>query len=191
MVVAICDDKYRANYPREYLAAHHPVLVLTVNGQPPSGWPKDSQEHKYDMGPFMVSQPKFTPSFKVLSESEEPQFPWGVLRLEFRNEKTVFGSIAPRATHAAEAAVEAGFRIAKQNCFKCHNSGTEGGEKSGVPWATLAALAAATPKTFGEYVRDPVSQNAKAQMPGNPSYDAATIKALTAYFQTFRPLEKP
>ena len=32
MVVAICDDGYRANYPRDYLVAHHPVLVLQVNG---------------------------------------------------------------------------------------------------------------------------------------------------------------
>ncbi|MBZ5644515.1 MAG: hypothetical protein LAO19_17305 [Acidobacteriia bacterium] len=191
MVVAICDDRYRANYPRDYMAAHHPVLVLTVNGQPPSGWPKDPQEHKYDMGPFMVSQSKFTPSFKVLSESEEPQIPWGVLRLEFRNEKTVFGSIAPRGARAKDAPVQAGFRIARQNCFKCHNSGAEGGQKSGVPWAALAVLAAATPELFGAYVRDPVSQNAQSQMPANPSYDVATIGALTAYFQTFDPMEKP
>ncbi len=33
LVVAICDDKYRASYPRDYLAAHHPVLVLRMNGQ--------------------------------------------------------------------------------------------------------------------------------------------------------------
>ena len=51
MVVAICDDGYRANYPRAYLAAHHPVLVLEVNGQPPAGWPKDSQEHNSIWGP--------------------------------------------------------------------------------------------------------------------------------------------
>lgn len=24
LVVAVCDDRYRANYPREYIAAHHP-----------------------------------------------------------------------------------------------------------------------------------------------------------------------
>ena len=191
MVVAICDDKYRANYPREYLAAHHPVLVLTVNGQPPAGWPKDSQEHKYDMGPFMVSQSKFTPAFKVLSESEEPQIPWGVLRLEFRNEKTVFGSIAPRGVHATDAAVLAGYRIARQNCFRCHNSGAEGGQKSGVPWAALAALAVASPEDFSGYVRNPVAKNPQAQMPGNPSYNAATIAALAAYFQTFHSGEKP
>ena len=48
MVVAICDDEYRAIYPQAYLKVHHPVLVLEVNGKAPAGWPKDSQEHKYD-----------------------------------------------------------------------------------------------------------------------------------------------
>jgi hypothetical protein len=33
MVVAICEDGYRSNYPAAYLAAHHPVLVLTVDGK--------------------------------------------------------------------------------------------------------------------------------------------------------------
>lgn len=191
LAVAICDDKYRANYPRAYLAAHHPVLVLTVNGQPPAGWPKDSQEHKYDMGPYMISQANFLPAFKILSHSDEPQIPWGVVRLEFRNEKTVFGSIAPRGAHTTDAAVQAGYRIASQNCFKCHNSGAEGGQKSGVTWAVLAAMAEATPEDFRAYIRNPISKNPQAQMPGNPSYDDAAIGALTAYFQTFRSAAKP
>jgi hypothetical protein len=97
MVVAICDDGYRANYPHAYLVAHHPVLVLEVNGAPPAGWPKDSQEHTFDMGPYMISHLKFTPSYKVLSHVDEAQIPWGVVRLEFRDEKIVFGAIAPRA----------------------------------------------------------------------------------------------
>src|SRR5215472_5300794 len=33
MIVAICYDHYRTNYPKDYLAAHHPVLVLRINGQ--------------------------------------------------------------------------------------------------------------------------------------------------------------
>jgi mono/diheme cytochrome c family protein len=191
MVVAICDDKYRANYPRDYLAAHHPVLVLNVNGQPPAGWPKDSLEHKYDMGPYMISHAKFVAAFKILSHSDEPQIPWGVLRLEFRNEKTVFDSIAPRGSHAADAAVKAGFRIARQNCFKCHNSGAEGGQKSGFSWTDIAAFATASPKDFGIYVRNPIAKNAQAQMPANSTYDDATIGALTAYFQTFHSTAKP
>jgi len=191
LAVAICDDSYRANYPRDYMAAHHPVLVLNVNGKPPAGWPKDSQEHKYDMGPFMISHAKFVPSFKILSHTDEPQIPWGVVRIEFRKESTVFGSIAPRGRHAAESSVQAGFRIAKQNCFRCHNSGTEGGTKSGLDWMKLAAAATASPEEFADYIRTPTSKNSKAQMPGNPTYDEATLKALTDYFQTFYGTAKP
>jgi len=185
MVVAICDDGYRANYPQSYLEAHHPVLILDVNGKPPSGWPKDSQEHKFDMGPYMISNPKFIPGFKVLAHSDEPQIPWGVVRLEFRDEKIVYGAITPVGPHAQDRSVQNGFRIAQQNCYRCHNSGAEGGQKSGIPWKALAAFAAASPGDFAAYIADPQKKNKQAQMPGNPQYDGATVNALTAYFQTF------
>ena len=185
MVVAICDDEYRANYPRSYLSAHHPVLVLEVNGKPPSGWPKDSQEHKYDMGPYMISNPQFVPSYKILSHQDEPQIPWGVVRIEFRDEKTVFAAIAPRGTYAQERQVLDGFAIVKQNCFRCHNSGREGGQKSGISWDVLSKLAQAAPKDFAGYIHSPRSRNSQAQMPDFPAYDDATLGAITAYFQTF------
>jgi mono/diheme cytochrome c family protein len=191
MVVAICDDAYRANYPQAYLAAHHPVLVLEVNGKPPAGWPKDSQEHKFDMGPYMISNPKFMPSFQVLSHKDEAQIPWGVMRIEFREEKIVFGAIAPRGPHAQDRSVQDGFRIAQQNCFRCHNAGREGGQKSGRSWETLAELAAGSPKDFAAYIRAPLAKNPQAQMPGNPQYDDATLAALTAYFGTFTAPAKP
>lgn len=191
MVVAICDDEYRANYPQEYLSAHHPVLVLEVNGKAPAGWPKDSQEHKYDMGPYMISNPKFVPSYKVLSHQDEAQIPWGVVRIEFRDEKTVFAAIAPRGPRARDQEVQNGFRIVKQNCFRCHNSGSEGGQKSGVSWQVLSALAKDSPKDFSAYIRSPASENAKAQMPGFPEYDDRTLAALTSYFQTFSKQAKP
>jgi mono/diheme cytochrome c family protein len=185
MAVAICDDEYRANYPRAYLTAHHPVLVLEVNGKAPAGWPKDSQEHKYDMGPYMISNPKFAPSYKILSHLDEPQIPWGVVRIEFRDEKTVFDAITPRGPHAQDREVRNGFRIAMQNCFRCHNSGREGGQKSGLPWEVLSSLAESSPKDFAAYIHAPLSKNAKAQMPGFPEYDDATLAVLTAYFQSF------
>ena len=191
MVVAICDDGYRANYPHAYLVAHHPVLVLEVNGKPPAGWPKDSQEHTFDMGPYMISNPKFTPSFKILSHTDEAQIPWGVVRLEFREEKIVFGAIAPRGRDTQDREVQDGFRIAEQNCFRCHNAGREGGQKSRLPWEALGALAAASPKEFAAYIRVPLTKNPQAQMPGNPQYDDATLAALTAYFQTFSKPAKP
>ena len=123
LVVAICDDQYRANYPPTYLAVHHPTLVLTINGQPPERWPKDAEGHNQDMGPYMISHPNFMSRFKILAHEEEPQIPWGVVRLEFRSEKTVLGAIAASGPHASDPAVQAGFRIAQQNCFRCHNQG--------------------------------------------------------------------
>jgi mono/diheme cytochrome c family protein len=185
MVVAICDDKYRANYPRAYMAAHHPLLVLRVNGEPPVRWPKDPETRRLDMGPYMISHPRFAPSFKVLAHSDEAQIPGGVVRIEFRNEKAVLGAIAPRGARAEQASVQAGYRIAQQNCFRCHNAGREGGEKSGRPWLVLAAWAAASPDFFEDYVRDPKKRNEHTQMPGNPGYDRQTTGALRHYFATF------
>ena len=187
LLVALCNDQYRAYYPRAYLAEHHPLLVLKVNGQPPPAWPKDGDER----GPYMISHPNFTPSFKVTSNAEEPQIPWGVVRLEFRNEKTVFGVIAPQGAHAAAPLVLAGYRIARQNCFHCHNRGPEGGQKSGVPWEVLSALAVDSPQFFAAYVRNPQAKDPHTQMPGNPGYDDTTLRALAAYFQTFSSRDKP
>ncbi len=191
MAVAICDDGYRANYPHAYLAAHHPVLVLEVNGQPPAGWPKAAEDHSSDMGPYMISNPKFTPGYKILSHVDEAQIPWGVVRIEFREEKIVFGAIAPRGPHAQDREVQDGFRIAEQNCFRCHNAGREGGRKSGRSWESLSLFAAASPKDFAAYIRAPLAKNPRAQMPGNPDYDDATLNALTAYFRTFSQITKP
>jgi mono/diheme cytochrome c family protein len=167
------------------------VLVLEVNGKPPAGWPKDSQEHTFDMGPFMISHPRFTPGYKILSHAEEAQIPWGVVRIEFREEKIVFGAIAPRGPHAQDREVQDGYRIAQQNCFRCHNAGREGGQKSGLSWEALSEFAAASPKDFAAYIRAPLAKNPRAQMPGNPQYDDATLAALTAYFRTFSGPAKP
>lgn len=191
LVIAISDDEYRGHYPRAYLAQHHPLLVLDVNGKAPSGGPKDSHGHGSDMGPYMISHPNFTSSFEILGNAEEPQIPWGVVRIEFSDQKTVFGTIAPRGPHADDPGVVAGYRIALQNCFRCHNSGADGGQKSKVTWAVLSALATSSPGFFASYVRDPHARNPKAQMPANPSYDESTTAALTSYFQTFSRPEKP
>lgn len=190
LVVAICDDKYRANYSRAYLAAHHPVLVLTIDGKPPLGWPKDT-EAGHDMGPYMISHAKFTPAFKIQSHSDAAQIPWGVERLEFRNEASVLGAIAPRGPAANEADVQAGFKIAQQNCFRCHNMGNEGGQKAGTSWTVLSAFAANSPEFFAKYVRNPMALNPQSQMAASPEYDDATMHLLIAYFKTFAPAEKP
>jgi len=185
LVTAICDDQYEAHYPRSYLSAHHPLLVLKVNGQPPEQWPKAADGNDQEMGPYLISHRLFTPAFKVLAHQDEAQIPWGVVRLDFRNEKQVLGSIAPQGANSHTAAVQDGYRIAQQNCFRCHNMGSAGGLKARHPWLVLSAWATASPEYFSAYVRNPQSQNRQAQMYPNPGYDDATMKALVAYFQTF------
>jgi mono/diheme cytochrome c family protein len=189
LVVAICEDLYRAHYSRSYITAHAPLLVLLIDGKDPQDWPKYSGGQS--MGPYLISHPVFTSRSKVLSQPEEPQIPWGVIRLEFRNEKKVFGAIAPPGPNAEEPAVQDGYHIAQQNCFRCHNMGAEGGEKAKRPWLVLTTWATASPEYFGGYVRDPKSKNPRAQMPGNPDYDDATIRALISYFRSFGSEGKP
>lgn len=182
LVVAICDDKYLAPYPVDYRAAHQPLLVLEINGKGPAQWPKDEGSN---MGPYLISNPNFTPRYKILSHEEEMQIPWGVVRIEFRNEKQVFGAIAPRGPRAGDQEVKDGYRIAKENCFRCHNAGDEGGHKAGVTWTVISAVAEGSPDFFAAYVRNPKSKSPQAQMPDNPEYDDATLRALAAYFRTF------
>jgi hypothetical protein len=183
MVVAICKDGYRSNYPTSYLTAHHPVLVLTVNGNAPESWPKSS--HGGDLGPYVIANPSFAPSFKVLSHDDEAQIPFQVIRLDFRNESEVFGPIAPRGTFAAGSPVMDGYQIAKQNCYRCHNMGAEGGHMASIAWPVVAAMAKSSPDFFARYVRNPQALNPHSRMAASPEYDDQTIAALSAYFETF------
>src|SRR5271170_4237536 len=103
LVAAICYDGYLANYPTSYIAAHHPVLVLKINGKTEENWPKS--EHGGPLRPYMISHPSFTPSFKVLSHNDEAQIPFGVTRIEIRDEQAVLGSIAPHGNFAPNSPV--------------------------------------------------------------------------------------
>lgn len=183
MVLAICTDRYCAPYTRSYLSAHAPILVLKVNGNSPANWPKDAGGN--NMGPYLISNPHFAPSFKILSHSDEPQIPWGVVQIEFRNESELLSAIAPRGPEAKAPLVQDGYRIAQQNCFRCHNLGDAGGRKSGITWRVLSTWATGSPAFFAAYVRDPKAKNPEAQMEGSPEYDGETLRALIAYFRTF------
>lgn len=183
LIVAICYDKYRTNYPRDYLVAHHPLLVLRINGQLREHWPQS--EYGGSMGPYLISHAFFKPAFKVLSHEDEPQIPFGVVRLEFRRESEVFGTIRPNAQWRENKQVQQGFIIARQDCFRCHNMGAEGGTMAGRSWLKLAEDANADGKRFMETVRNPASVRADAKMPAHADYDDATLDALTAYFKTF------
>jgi mono/diheme cytochrome c family protein len=190
MIVAICDDLYRAHYLRSYIQTHHPVLVLEVNGQPPAGWPKSKDGSGSYMGPYLISHPQFTPSFKILGHQDEPQIPWGVIRLEFRNEAGLLSSIEPQGPTGSDPIVQSGYGIAQQNCWRCHGPEREGPQKGKLSWEGIALFAATSPRNFQNYVRNPKLISKSAEMPANPNYDQATLQALTAYFRTFFRQEK-
>jgi cytochrome c2 len=189
LIVAICYDKYRSNYSSDYLKAHHPILVLKINGQERERWPKS--EYGGSLGPYLISHPAFHPSFKVLSHEDEAQIPFGVTRIEFRSEATVLGAIKPRGNWAKGTQdtkgrmVWQGYRIASQDCYRCHSMQGEGGEKAQRSWLILGAWAATDATNFQKYIRNPKSVMPCAQMPEHAHYDSATLEALTAYFATF------
>jgi mono/diheme cytochrome c family protein len=181
MVIAICDDAYAAHYPAEYFKEHHPLLVLRVKGLPPVHWPVGVDG--VPMGPYMVSHPSFHPAWRVLAHTDEAQVPWGVVRLDFRHEAAVYAPITPMS-HAL--LVQQGFAVAKQNCFRCHANRDEGGLKSNRSWGVVARRAATDPQWFDAYVHNPKKVNAASEMAASPQYDAATLKALRAYFSEFQ-----
>jgi mono/diheme cytochrome c family protein len=188
LIVAICYDKYRSNYPSDYLAAHHPILVLRINGQLRDKWPPS--EDGGPLGPYLISHPTFKPSFKVLSHEDEPQIPFGVTRLEFRTESVVFGTIQPPGKWAPNSPVAQGFIIARQDCFRCHGLYGEGGERASRSWLVLSAWAATDATRFQQYIHNPQSIQPSAKMPAHADYDQATLEALTAYFSTFTQVRK-
>jgi mono/diheme cytochrome c family protein len=183
LIVAISYDRYRTNYPHDYLAQHHPLLVLRIDGRLSDAWPHSEQGGP--LGPYLISHPFFKPAFKALSHDDEPQIPFGVVRLEFRRESKVFGAIQPPGNWPAGSAVEQGYVIARQDCFRCHNAGAKGGTKAGRDWLQLAAIAQSDAPRFRRIIHDPASVASGAKMPGEPQYDDATLDALTAYFRTF------
>ena len=188
LIAASADDGYEAHYTAEYRAAHHPFLVLRIGGQEPAKWPRGPNGENY--GPFLISHPSFSPGFHVLAHKDEAQIPYGVTGLRFLDEASVLKELRPPGAAAGSPAVLAS-RIALQNCLRCHREGDIGGTKSPFGWPQMALIAQGNPSAFGKYVVRPNSINPEANMPANPDYDAATIAALTAYFRSFAPPEKP
>ena len=188
MIVAICYDRYRSNYPRDYVDAHRPLLVLKINGKLRTEWP--SSEEGGSMAPYLISHPTFKPSFTVLSHQDEAQIPFGVTRLEFRTESVVYGGITPKGRASKATLVQQGYQIARQDCFRCHGLDGEGGELAARSWLILGAWAATDEAGFKRYVHRPQDVQAGAKMLPHSSYDDATLTALVAYFKTFVPARK-
>ena len=183
LIDALCTDRYRSHYPADYIAAHRPLFALKINGERPAAWAAKTKE--YDPGPYFITHANYVPRYKVLSHSEEAQIPDNLIRLNFTTVAATFGPITPRGNFPPDSAVAQGFTIAKQNCLRCHFLNSVGGTKSGLDWRSLSTWAQEQPKFFQQYVQNPQSVDPHAHMEGNPTYDAATLEALTAYFRAF------
>lgn len=183
MIVAICYDSYRSNYSPDYLVAHDPILVLRVNGKTRDQWPKAPNGDSLE--PYVVSHPEFKPSFKVLAHDDEAQIPYGVTRIEFREGSVVYAPILPAEKWRRNQQIMDGYLIAREDCFRCHNSGAEGGTMGGRTWPQLAEDALKDPQRFRTIIHSPQTLRPGARMPGAPQYDNVTLDALVAYFRTF------
>jgi mono/diheme cytochrome c family protein len=183
LIDALCTDDYRAHYPATYIALHHPILALTIDHQRPTPWA--ARTHQYDPGPYFITHAHFVPTLNVLAHKEQPQIPTNIIRLNFSTTQATYGAIAPRGSTAQSPAVQQGFAVAKQNCLRCHNQGPYGGAKAGRDWSALSTWAREQPTFFAAYIHNPQAFEPHAHMPPNPTYDAPTLAALTAYFQTF------
>jgi mono/diheme cytochrome c family protein len=117
----------------------------------------------------------------VLAHEDRPQLPTNVVRLTFERQAQAFARIAPGG---GSLKVSEGYRIARQNCIRCHAAGETGGTKSAKSWKELAQDARSRPEWFARVIKDPKSVSPGAAMPGNPEYDAATLETLTAYFRS-------
>ena len=182
LVAADCDDGYEAHYSGDYRAAHRPFLVLTINGKAPAMVRRSGEEGAY--GPYLISQSNFAPRYRILSHREEAQIPNGVIGLRFLQEDEVLDAIRPSSNFADNSPQIQGYKIAEENCFRCHNAGDYGGHKAGITWGVLGKLARKRPSYFRAYISDPLAKSDYAEMPGFPEYDDATLGALTAYFQS-------
>ena len=180
---ALCTDRYRSHYPADYVAAHHPILALKINGERPAQWAAKTKQ--YDPGPYFITHADYVPRYKVLSHAEQPQIPDNIMRLNFSTTAATYGPITPHGDFPPNSPVAQGFLIARQNCLRCHFRNGVGGTKSGIDWRSLSTWAREQPKFFERYVHDPQSVEPHAHMEGSPAYDAATLNALTEYFRTF------
>jgi mono/diheme cytochrome c family protein len=183
LIAAICSDEYRSHYPQDYISSHHPILVLKINGQLHDKWPPSARGGS--LGFYLISNPHFTPSFRILSHADEAQTPYAITRIEFKKEEKLLSALRPPGKWSPDSTVMQGYRIAQQNCLRCHNVSVEGGLKADLSWYRLAAYASNDAENFKLYIHNPRAISPGTKMPAMPQYDDATLTALTEYYATF------
>lgn len=180
LVAALGSDGYEGHYATLHRTQHHPFLVLKMDGKEPAQWSRGPNGEIF--APYFIAYPQFRPMFHILAQPDEPQLPTAVDKLRFYDEATALTALRPPAKAAATAS--AGYRIAMVNCLRCHRGGDIGGTKSPFGWPQMTLIAQGNASAFGKYLVQPTRVNPEATMPPNPEFDAATVAAVAAYFQS-------
>lgn len=185
VIFAVCDDGYAAHFPKDYVAAFKPLLILELDGKPPKEWGK-SLASGVGMPPFYINSAAFAPrdSETAAGQKESVRYPYAVARLDFTSAARTLGKL--RLKPGAGETALAGEKLALRDCLSCHEHAGFGGKNSGRPWLLLKTWSANT-NYFRRYVKKPKSVQPAAKMPGFAHYDDAALDALTAYFREFQP----
>jgi mono/diheme cytochrome c family protein len=181
---AICVDHYHAYYDPDYLARVDALLVLKFDGKAWPDWP--TNEHGGKLGPYYISQAKFTPIYNTLAFVEMAKIPFGVNRIELLNDAPVKAATLPKRL-ADDPLVQQGRTIAINGCFSCHNAGAYGGTMAQKPWPVLAVHAATNADYFRKMVTNPQQFKPGVAMPSHKTWDDATFNAVEAYFKATLP----
>lgn len=180
-LLAICQDGYASVYPRDFITAYSPFLVLEINGIGPAGWPPPGVKNNF--GPYVISiAAEVVPAVAQLLDGAHKR-PWGAVALEIANFSERFADayrgkwadISPRATLGRELWIN--------SCASCHRGpgNVFGGTKSDRPFEVLVAHAAYNAEYFRHYVRDPKSKLPGATMEPHPHYTDEQLAALIAF----------
>ena len=109
LIDARCTDRYRSHYPADYIAAHHPIFALKINGERPAQWA--AKTHEYVAGPYLITHANFILRDKFLTYLEQPQIPDNIMRLNFSTTAATYGPITPRGDFPPNSPVARRFLI--------------------------------------------------------------------------------
>lgn len=180
-LLAICQDGYASVYPRDFITAYRPFLVLEINGIGPAGWPPPGVKNNF--GPYVISiAAEVVPAVAQLLDGAHKR-PWGAVTLEIANFSERFADayrgkwaeISPRAALGRDLWIN--------SCASCHRGPGKmfGGTKSDRPFEALVALAIGDAGYFRQYVREPKSKVPAATMEPHPHYTDEQLAALIAF----------
>lgn len=180
-MLAICQDGYASVYPRDFITAYRPFLLLEINGIGPAGWPPPGVKNNF--GPYVISiAAEVVPAVAQLLDGAHKR-PWGAVTLEIATFAERFADayrgkwaeISPRAALGRDLWIN--------SCASCHRGPGQmfGGTKSDRPFEALVALAIGDAGYFRQYVREPKSKVPAATMEPHPHYTDEHLAALIAF----------